>query len=174
MENIDNTFSGQLTTWVTERTPANEKPTDRIQILKRQLHNDTVKLIHDLIEKSQILKLPTDDSIKGWKQGFDGITYITEFASKSSYDFKTYWTPKAQDSTLQEAKLVQSFVDTLFQSCNANSVWKEFQKTIPFECYTYGGINVCKVVTKKERKKFVAERKNYRQQKYLQKQGLTM
>jgi hypothetical protein len=162
-KNIGNSFSGLLTTWVTERTPSNEKPTDRIQISKRQLNIDTVRLIQDLIERSQILKLPTDDSIKGWKKGFDGITYIIEFTSKSNYDLKTYWTPETQDSTLQEGKFVQSFVDTLFQSCNANSVLNEFLKTIPFECYTYGGTNVCKVVTKKARKKFVAERKNYRQ-----------
>ncbi|NNV54115.1 hypothetical protein [Limnovirga soli] len=167
-KNIDSSFSGQLTTWVRELTPANEKPTGRIQISKRILQVDTVKLMHNLIEESQMVYLPTEDSIKGWRQGFDGITYKTEFASKTSYDFKTYWTPKAQDSTLQVAKLVQSFVDTLFQSCNANAIWKEFRKSIPFESYRYGITNVSKVVTKKERRRFAAERKNYRQQKYLQ------
>jgi hypothetical protein len=162
-QNIDYSLSGQLTTWVTEQTPSNEKDTDRVQIAKVLLKNDTVKLIQNLIEKTQILKLPTDDSIKGWKQGFDGITYIIESASKTSYDFKTYWTPNAQDSTLQESKIFQAFVDTLFKFSNANNIWTEFQKTIPFECYSYSGFIVCKVLTKKERKKFIKERKNYRQ-----------
>ena len=161
-KNTDNSLAGQLTTWVTERTPAKEKSTNRIQISKKKVQKDTVKLIYDLIEKYKVQQLPTDDSIKGWKKGFDGITYITEFASKLNYDFKLYWAPSTQDSTLQEAKFVQSFVDILFQSCNANVLWKKFEKTIPFECYTYGGINICKAVTKKERRKLVAERRNYR------------
>jgi hypothetical protein len=159
----DNSFFGQLTSWVTEQTPANEKPTDRISIDKRVLQSDTVQQILNLIANAQIVELPTDDSIRGWKHGFDGITYITEFSSKTNYSFKTYWTPKAQDTTLKEAKQVQYFVDKIFELSNGVTIWKQFVKTIPYECYNVGGTIACKVVTKKEKRKFAKERKNYRQ-----------
>jgi hypothetical protein len=169
----DNSFFGLLTSWVTEQTPAKEKPTDRTLISKNFLQSDTVEQILNLINVSQIVNLPTDDSIKGWKHGFDGITYITEFSTKNDYSFKTYWTPKAQDTTLKEAKKVQSFVDRIFELSNSLTIWKMFEKTIPYECYNVGGSIACKVVTKKERRKFAKERKNYRQQAALRQRGAT-
>ncbi len=158
----DNSVFGQLTSWVTEQTPAKEKPTDRILIDKKVIQSDKVLQILNLINETQIVKLPTDDSIKGWKNGFDGITYITEFSSKTSYSLKTYWTPKAQDTTLKEAKYVESFVDKIFELSNGIAIWKQFVKTIPYECYNVGGIIACKVVSKKEKKKYAKERKSYR------------
>ncbi len=167
----NNTFSGKLTSWATEQTPAKEKPTDRILIDKKILQSDTIKQILKLIEKTEILNLPTDDSIKGWKHGFDGITYIIEFATKSNYNFKTYWTPKAQDSTLTEARFIQSFVDTIFQLSNSLKIWKDFEKLIPYECYNVGGTIICRVLTKKQKRQFVKERKKYRQQDVLYQQN---
>ena len=161
---IDNSSFGLLTSWVTEQTPAKEKPTERILIDKKTLQSDTVHQILDLIAKTQIINLPTDDSIKGWKHGFDGVTYITEFSSNVYYSFKTYWTPKAQDTTLKEAKQVQFFVDKIFELSNGVTTWKMFEKNIPYECYNVGGSITCKIVTKREKRKFAKERKNYRQQ----------
>jgi len=166
-----NTFYGQLTSWATEQTPAKEKPTDRILVVKKILHSDTIKQLIKLIEKSEILNLPTDDSIKGWKHGFDGITYIIEFATKSNYNFKTYWTPKVQDSTLIEARYFQSFVDTIFRLSNSSTIWKDFEKLIPYECYNVGGTIGCKVLTKKQKRQFEKERKKYRQQNVLSQQN---
>lgn len=170
----DSLYAGQLTSWVTEQTPTKENPTYRILIDKRSLSTDTTKNIISFIETSQIMKLPTDDSIKGWKNGLDGITYIIEFSTKTTYSFKTYWTPKAQDTTLAEAKYLQTFVDNIFDLSNGKTVWKQFERNIPYECYGVGGTIRCKVLTKKQKRQFARERKNYRQQEYSQKQGLTM
>ena len=155
----DKSIFGLLTSWVTEQTPGKEKPTDRILIDKRFLQRDTVQEILNLISNTQIIELPTDDSINGWKHGFDGITYIAEFSSKANYSFKTYWTPKAQDTTLKEAKKVQIFVDKIFELSNGVTIWKRFEKTIPYECYNVGGNIVCKILTKKEGRKYARERK---------------
>lgn len=158
----DKSIFGLLTSWVTEQTPAKKKSADRILIDKKLLQSDTVLQILNLIKETDIVKLPTDDSIKGWKHGFDGITYIVEFSSKINYDFKTYWTPKAQDTTLTEARFIQAFVDTVFQLSNSSIVWKDFEKSIPYECYNVGGTIACKVLTRKQKRQFTRERKNYR------------
>ena len=111
-----------------------------------------------LIQSSTILSLPTDNLIKGWKQGFDGITYIIEYSTKEQYSFKTYWTPQMQD-TLREGKLVQSFVDRIFKLAGAKNIWRIFSKTIPYQCYINGGNIACKVLTKKEQRRYARERK---------------
>lgn len=161
-QNQSGIISGTLTTWTDEYIPNNEKPTNRTFIKVNSLSQDTANLVRQLFISSDILNLPTGDSIKGWQNGFDGITYIIENSSKNNYYFKTYWTPEAQDSLI-EAKRVQLFVDSAFTLANASNVWRQFTTTIPYECYINGGPGVaCKVLTKKERKKYIRERKNSR------------
>ena len=160
-------FAGTLTTWTDEYAPYNEEPTNRTFTKAKKLTLDTALLLGKLISSSGISYLPTGDSIKGWQNGYDGITYVVEHATKNNYSFKTYWTPKAQDS-LQEAKLVQSFIDTALSLSNAQIVWKEFSKEIPFESYYNGGPGVTvRFLTKKERAKYKKERQRYRQQQLL-------
>ena len=79
---------------------------------------------------------------------------LVEFETKSNYNFKTYWTPKVQDSTLIEARYFQSFVDTIFRLSNSSTIWKDFEKLIPYECYRVGGTIGCKVLTKKQKRQF--------------------
>jgi hypothetical protein len=160
----DSSYSGQLTSWVTEQVPMKEKSTGRKLIDKKILSPDTLKQIISFIEASQITQLPTDDSIKGWKHGLDGVTYIIESSTNTTYSLKTYWTPEAQDTTLAEAKYVQSFVDKIFDLSGSTTTWKQFEKNIPYECYNVGGAIGCKVLTKKQKRQFARERENYRQQ----------
>lgn len=156
--------SGKLTTWTDEYVSGNEEPTNRTFIKTKPLGSDTVRHLRELLTSSNILVLPTDDSIAGWQQGFDGITYIIEHSTKDNYSFKSYWTPKAQDF-LKEAVQVQAFVDSTFSLANAQVVWKEFSNEIPFESYYNGGPGVAvRILTEKERKKYRKERQNYRQQ----------
>lgn len=167
-QNSDSSYSAQMTSWVTERTPAKETPTDRTLVDRKTLGKDTVKTILNYVRTSEINKLPTDNLISGWKQGFDGVTYIIEFANPTTYSFKTYWTPKAQDTALQEAKFLQTFVDNIFDLANSKTTWNNFEKSIPYECYNVGGTIRCKVLTKKQKRQYARERKNYRQQVHLQ------
>ena len=159
--NINNDYSAQVTTWTSEYVPKNEKHTNRTHIYKVAISAYAVNTLLTLINSSDILNLPTDNLIKGWKQGFDGITYIIEFSTKKQYSFKTYWTPQVQD-TLREGKLVQSFVDSFFELADSKNIWRAFSKTIPYECYINGGNIACKILSKKEQRKYARERKNYR------------
>lgn len=162
-QNQTGTISGKLITWTDEYAPYNEKPTNRTFVEGYLLTDDTASLVDQLLLSSGILNIPTEDSIKGWQQGLDGVIYFIEYSTKDNYSFKSYWTPKAQDS-LQEALQVQTFVDSSFSLVNAQNSWKSFAKTIPYECFINGGPTViCKVLTKKERKKYVKDRKKFRQ-----------
>ena len=159
---------GSLVTWTDEYTPHNEKPTNRSFIKVKPLIGDTANLVRLLFLSSGILILPTEDSIKGWKKGFDGITYFIEYSTKENYSFKSYWTPQVQDS-LNEARQVKSFIDSAFSLVNAGDVWKSFSKTIPYESYYNGGpLVTIRALTNADRKKYAKERKNYRQKMLLQ------
>lgn len=164
-------LAGTLVTWANESVSENETNTHRTFSKTKILNADTLDDLKNLIMSTKILDLPTDGSISGWKQGLDGITYKIEHLTKNFYSFKTYWTPQVQDS-LKEGQQVQSFIDDAFKLVNAKKVLNDFTKEIPFEMYNYdGSVNIRKVVSKKQRKKYLKERKIFRQRQIYLSQG---
>jgi hypothetical protein len=159
----DSTSKGMITIYTKEVVAeANELPTNRIysnQVSLSKAQSDSLsRLIHD----TQILSLPTDSLIKGWQQGFDGVTYCLEYINKGAYSFKSYWTPTAQEK-LKEAIIVQSFIDTVAEIVHINSLMKEFKGNIPFESYNTGGPSTAiRVLTTGQRRKYKRERDAYR------------
>ncbi len=156
------TFS-KITSWTKEYTPNGEEPLNRIFYEKKLLDFTITNKLIKLINSTQIKNIPDKDSIESWGQGFDGITYIIETADSNEYFFKAYWTPTALDS-LREAIVVQNFVDRCLEISQSKEIWSDFASRIPYECYINGGPMVtCKILTRRERRKYKNERKNYRQ-----------
>ena len=156
---------GKLTSWTKEHVPNDEEPINRLFYENKLLDSGKTNRLISLIDSTRIKNIPDEDSIENWGQGFDGITYIIETVNTRDYHFKTYWTPTAQDS-LTEAMIVQNFIDRCLTISESQEIWSDFASRIPFECYINGGPMVaCKILTKKERRKYKKERKNYRKQK---------
>lgn len=107
-----------------------------------------------------IFKLPTDDSIKGWKQGCDGITYLFEISTPTYYAFKNYWTPTAQDSTLIEARQIQTFVDKIAAKLNLHQEYEKFFASLKPGSYSNGSIVITTILTKKQAEKWDRQRPN--------------
>lgn len=118
----------------------------RNETLHQKIQLDSVKAleIYDIIQKSGIIDLQSDNKIDGWSGGCDGITYIIEHSDKKEYWFKTYWTPSAQDS-IPESLIVMNFVKGLSDTLQLSEKYKEFEKNLPHRgCYNSGGmLNTC-------------------------------
>ncbi|WP_018343425.1 hypothetical protein [Cytophaga aurantiaca] len=141
---------GEITCWTKEHTSNYKKPSNSIFSEKSLLNSIQLSKVISLINSSQIYAIPDQDSIKGWEQGFDGITYTIEHKIKTDYAIKSYWTPQAQGS-LTEALLVQNFVDGVLKAVAAKEVWDAFASRIPFTCYINGGPMItCKVQSREE------------------------
>lgn len=139
---------GKITCWTKEYASDYEKPSNSIYFEKRILDSIQVSKIMFLIDSIKIETIPDQDSIKGWEQGFDGITYTIAHLIQTDYDIKSYWTPRAQGS-LTEAILVQHFVDRMLKIVEAEEVWEAYANHIPFPCYINGGpIITCQVRNK--------------------------
>lgn len=160
-ESAHGKVNGRLISWADEQVPANETPTNRTFVITTPLSSDTAFAISELFWSGRIAGLPTDDSIASWQQGFDGINYIIEQSSGCSYYFKSYWTPTAQGD-LTEAKIVQSFIDSVLVFADADTAVKLFAKAVPYESYSNGGVGIAvRVLTPKQRKKYAQERRKY-------------
>jgi hypothetical protein len=97
-----------------------------------------------------LFALPTDDSIGRWKQGVDGTTYKMEFSTPHAYHFKTYWTPRVQDS-IPEAVSLLAFIDFLDKELNLKQEQDAFIASLDKGKYTWGGIAYLEI--KKRKKK---------------------
>jgi hypothetical protein len=101
-------------------------PLDKVQLQK----------LEDLIVFSEIDTIPDDSKIVKWRFGFDGITYRFENATKKTYNVKSYWSPKYQDTTLFEVKKINRFIDEFLKTTKIDSLSDDFQRKLP-NGYTY-------------------------------------
>ena len=135
-------FNGDITNYIYRtRNPNSDKAdTFRNKII---LTNEKAKSIYDIILSSGILKLPSDNEIKNWKNGFDGITYFIEYSDKNNYWLKNYWTPSNQDS-IPESLLVLNFIKRISDSLNLEEMYTTLKNGLPKKgCYLTGIMKMC-------------------------------
>jgi hypothetical protein len=131
----NNNYSGEIIRFV-EQYPAKSKK--NIFVKKNIILPEVADKALEPIDSLKINELPSDKNIKGWQQGFDGITYFIEYKVDSRYSFKNYWTPSSQDS-LAEAQLLLTFISSLESLLDLKNSSKVFQNEIPFDSWTYPG-----------------------------------
>lgn len=118
----------------------------------RQFYLDTAKARKVFQLTKNLEKIPTDKSITGWKQGLDGTEYIFEGATSYTYNFKTYWTPDAQDSILKEAIMIKRFIYDLESVLSLSKKYDTFFSGLKPGSYLNGMI----IITKHTKKQSAA------------------
>lgn len=117
----------------------------RLYHSSQKLNKKTTQAINNLINDFNILKIPTDNQIEGWKQGFDGVNYIIETCELNSYSFKNYWTPTSFPE-LKEARFMQYFVVQINSLEQIDKGFEKFMAKQPFKMY-YAGIGSAIIAT---------------------------
>jgi hypothetical protein len=157
------TFNGVLTNYAASYA-STTKRTNKSKSGK--IYSDQVLLDISLARQNYKLfktidSIPSEDSVVGWEQGCDGVTYCFETSSTDTYSFKSYWTPEAQDSSLAEAQLIQSFIDKLYDLLNLEAEYSKFFKTLKPGAYSDGSIMITIKLTRKQIRKIQAEAPYY-------------
>ncbi len=145
-------FGGLITNYINsyEFYDEEKKKKKTSRLFSNQTDLDTVQARNVFSLTKVISEIPTDKSIKGWGQGFDGVEYIFEVVNPLDYCFKTYWTPRAQDSSLIEAKMIQTFVNKLDTLLQLNQRFKDFFSTLEPGSYIGGGPMITVKLTPKQ------------------------
>ncbi|MEM6297885.1 MAG: hypothetical protein AAF740_04250 [Bacteroidota bacterium] len=134
-------LSGELTNYIYHSNRKGKKAKTYIQ--KLSIDSLKVRKVYSVVQESGILDVPTDRDIDGWVQGFDGITYIIEYADESTLQYKHYWTPSSQDS-LPEALMVSDFVKKVTDTLKLKERYQAFKDSLPKKgCYSIGIIQSC-------------------------------
>lgn len=132
---------GEVTNYIYHQKKTSDYRTDTLY-QKAALSPEQAKAAYDLFMNLKYRNIPTDEKVKGWSKGFDGITYCIEQADKTHYSTKSYWTPSIQDGIL-EAKVISDFVKSLSDTLKLEESFQSFKNTLPRQgCYHTGGLAV--------------------------------
>ncbi len=135
------TFHGLVTNFAIKYNPDNLKKKKPIpnKVFSNQIKLDT-SIAHEAyksIVDCLVLDIPSEGKIKDWKWGCDGMTYDFEISTKNSYLYKAYWSPDAQDSTLAEARQIESFIVRINALLKLNKEFDKFSITLPYGSYRF-------------------------------------
>jgi hypothetical protein len=136
----------------TRSSRMNKRKPDKFYYNKAPIDTLTAKKVYELFEEKGIFKIPSDNKIKGWNQGFDGEEFLIEISTKESYSFKKYWTPSASKNIL-EAVAVDDVSNELRIMLKLRNSWDDFINKLPVGCYRAGEITMeCKFINNVRRK----------------------
>ena len=105
---------------------------------KYDLDSSTAREVYDLFCKLSIFRIPNQDSIKGWTNGFDGEEFIIEYSTPSHYSFKEYWSPDGYKNEIKEAALIDSLANQLKSKLEMNISFHAFIDLLPSGTYHAG------------------------------------
>ncbi|WP_293946982.1 MULTISPECIES: hypothetical protein [unclassified Sphingobacterium] len=132
---------GTVTNYIYHQKKSSDYKID-ILFKKASLCPDQAEAAYLLFLNLSLLNIPSDEKVKGWRKGADGITYRIEQVDQGHYSNKSYWTPSSQDG-LPEAKVISDFVNSLSDTLKLEETFRSFKNTLPRKgCYHTGGMAV--------------------------------
>jgi len=153
---------GTISYWAKEVNESNKKARNGIFLKKFELsHSQNINLLEQ-IDSFNYENIPDQNYISYWHPLKDGVPYIIEYKDSMHYWFKSYDSPFDQKD-VNEAIIVSEFVQSIYETCASRENESDFTASVPFECYTnWGPMMICKVLSKKEKRKLRRIRKAYR------------
>ncbi|WP_080776852.1 hypothetical protein [Chryseobacterium phocaeense] len=125
------------------------KKTGKTFIKEFSLTEKQVNEIKNLIASLKIHEIPTDNQIKNWAFGLDGITYTFELKAGNNYSHKHYWTPTSQQKFV-ESNIINYFIIKVDEIIDYQQNRKKFTEEIPYFSWTKDGVswNAVKLINK--------------------------
>ena len=138
------------------------KKTGEIFITEIQLTTNQVTEINNLIDSLKINDIPSDNQIREWTFGHDGITYKIENKNAKNYSYKHYWTPPSQEKFTESDK-INLFIKEIDRIIDYKTNREKFVNEVPYFTWTTDGVSwsAVKVLTKEN----YSEYKKYRKLK---------
>ncbi|UIR57350.1 hypothetical protein LZQ00_05910 [Sphingobacterium sp. SRCM116780] len=127
--------TGSLTNYILRHQYKNQD--EHFLFNQINLSESDLVFIDSLLQHDRLDTLPSEEDIKGWPQGFDGIAYQLEFRNASKLKVASYWMP--QLSQLPEARQLMDFIHKLENFLHFDTNFSTFRKSLLQKgCYSFG------------------------------------
>lgn len=110
-------YHGQIVNYIDS---SNDNKKQEVHTLSTRVSVDTTLARQAFTILQSIKTISLQDSIKGWRKGFDGTTYYFQYSTPNSYASKYYWQPDDQDSKIVEAHQISWMINQLYQVLKLN------------------------------------------------------
>lgn len=145
------TFEGRQYFFTKQVVPSGGRGSEELLYKSKSMNKSQTLAVYEAFRKKSISSIPSESDIVGWPLGFDGTIYLIEYASPSTYSFKSYWEPSSSRYRLVEAAAVDDFVKEVEAKLELASSFLAFLNKLPAGTYHTGGITT-HTNTEKERK----------------------
>lgn len=133
------TFEGRQYFFTTKLVPSEGRRGGELFSTKSMTKAQALAIYRAFQEKS-IASIPNERDINGWPLGADGIAYVIEHSTASTYSLKSYWEPSSARYQLKEGVAVQDFVKTIETELEMATSLLAFLDGLPAGTYHTGGI----------------------------------
>ena len=147
--NKDSTVGGQMIFFCFEDNDVvkkyQTKAKRKVYSSSKKIDNQKAEEVFKFILQQKILDIPSGDSIKGWRSAgwADGYSYEIETSIRHQYKFKTYRQPSGQDSTILQAKQLDTFFRSLKIQLDLKLNWDKFIDQLPDgRSYEFDGFGI--------------------------------
>lgn len=134
------TFEGRQYFFTKQVEPSGEQENKRLLFKTKPMSKSQALAVYDTFQKKSISSIPSENDIRGWPLGADGVSYLIEYSNPSTYSFKSYWEPSSSRYRLVEAAAVDDFVKELNEKLELRTSFYAFLDKLPSGTYHAGGI----------------------------------
>lgn len=104
------TFKGTVTNYLKKYSKISscKENTKHQKVYTNKIPLDTLQAreAYNLIIEYSLFTIPSEEKIKEWTKGKDGVTYLIEISTVNSYTFKSFWEPASQKNIVEAKKIV--------------------------------------------------------------------
>lgn len=134
------TFAGRQYFFTKEVVPSGEQENKGLLFKTKPMSKSQALAVYEAFQKKSISSIPSENDIRGWSLGADGVSYLIEYSNPSTYSFKSYWEPSSSRYRLVEAAAVDDFVKEVEAKLELASSFLAFLNKLPAGTYHTGGI----------------------------------
>lgn len=144
------TFEGRQYFFTAPVVPSEERRSDKL-FKSKSMSKAQAEAIYRAFQEKSVALVPSQEDIRGWPWGGDGITYVIEHSTPFIYSLKSYWQPSSVRYQLKEGAAVYNFVKTIENELELATSFLAFLDELPAGTYHTGGITA--YTNKAERRK---------------------
>lgn len=125
---------------VTKKVDMSADSDGKILFKAKRISPSDVMAIYRAFERYSIDTIPDQNVIHRWPLVFDGMTYIVEYKTFSTYTFKTYTEPSSSGYYVKEAAVIADFIKEIEARLELGTSYLAFLNKLPPGTYHTGGI----------------------------------
>lgn len=117
----------------------------------KSISKSQARAVYEAFLVRSIASIPDEEDIPRWPWGADGVRYLIEYSTPSTYSLKTYWEPSSARYEIVAAAAIDDFIREIKAKLGLSKSFLVFLNKLPPGTYHTGGITAYNNAGKKRK-----------------------